>query len=209
MARRNAMNLSIPASRVLRSSPPAVPTSTVIVYFVFGSRSSITTLESVVLTALTARTTLPTCEEGWFVTKYTGNPLAWRRVSGVQLTRAALLLFTLSTCTLLTWAMGAGWKVKTECRIIRLTSGQTTYSFWQLFNHLVLAVYFGDFRGYITLLSSMLEMLSFNAPHMFIVLDTQWSWLPILVHHNWVHGYATPHPTGNMVMADGEFTLWV
>ena len=172
MARRNATSLSIPAPRVPRSLPPAVPTFTVIVYSVVGSRLSITTLESVVLTVLTARTTLPTCEEGWYVTKYTGNPLAWWRVSGVQLTRAALLLMTLSTFTSFTWAMGAGCKVKTECRIIRLTSGLITYSFWQLFNHLVVAVHFGDFRGYITPLSSMLGMLSFNAPHTFTVLDT-------------------------------------
>ena len=97
-----------PAARVPLSLPPAVPTSTVIVYSVVGSRLSITTLESVVLTVLTERTTVPSCEEGWYVTKYTGNPLAWWRVSGVQLTRTALLLLTLSTCTLLTWAVGAG-----------------------------------------------------------------------------------------------------
>ena len=96
-----------PAPRLLRSFPPAVPTSTVKVYWVVGSRSSITTLELVVLTVLIARATRPTCEEDWYVTKYTGNPLASWRVSGVQLTRAALLFFTLSTFTLLTWAVGA------------------------------------------------------------------------------------------------------
>ena len=99
-----------PAPRVLRSLPPAVPTSTVKVYSVVGSRSSISTLESAIcmLTLLTAHATRPTCEEGWNVTKYTGNPLAWWRVRGVQLTRALLLLlFTLSTFKLLTWLVGA------------------------------------------------------------------------------------------------------
>ena len=96
-----------PAPRVLRSLPLAVRTSTEMVYSVVGSRSPTSTLEPVVLTVLTVHTTLPTCRDGWYVTKYTGNPLAWWRVSGVQLTRAALLLFTLSTFTLLTWAVGA------------------------------------------------------------------------------------------------------
>ena len=119
--RRNTLTrMSLPAARVLRSLPPAVPTSTVMVYSVVGSRSSITTLESLVLTVLTvliARATCPTwTEEGWYVTKYTGNPLASWRVSGVQLTRAALLLFTLSTFTLLTWAVGA------ECAKVRQLS---------------------------------------------------------------------------------------
>ena len=99
-----------PGARVLRSLPPAVPTSTVMVYSVVGSRSSITTLESLVLTVLIAHATRPTCEDGWYVTKYTGNPLAWWRVSGVQLTRAALLsVFILSTFALFTWAVGAVW----------------------------------------------------------------------------------------------------
>ena len=62
--RRNTLTrMSLPAARVLRSLPPAVPTSTVMVYSVVGSRSSITTLESLVLTVLTvliARATCPT-----------------------------------------------------------------------------------------------------------------------------------------------------
>ena len=56
--------MSLPGARVLRSLPPAVPTSTVKVYSVVGSRSPITTLELVVLTVLTARATRPTCEDG-------------------------------------------------------------------------------------------------------------------------------------------------
>ena len=104
----HAFSIHWPAPRLLRSLPPAVPTSTVKVYSVVGSRLSITTLESVVLIVLIAPATRPAwTEEGWYVTKYTGNPLAWWRVSGVQLTRALLLLMTLSTFTLLTWTVGA------------------------------------------------------------------------------------------------------
>ena len=99
-----------PAPRILRTLPPAVATSTVKVYSVVGSRSPITTLELVALTVLKALATRPTCEDGWYVTKYTGNPLAWWRVNGVQLTRTALLLFTHSTFRLLTWAVGAEQK---------------------------------------------------------------------------------------------------
>ena len=111
-AHKNTLTfMSLPGARVLRSLPPAVPMSTVNVYSVVGSRSPITTLELVVLTVLTARATRPTWEDGWYVTKYTGNPLALWRVSGVQLTRAALLLFTHSTFTLLTRAVGAACKL--------------------------------------------------------------------------------------------------
>ena len=105
----HAFSIHWPAPRLLRSLPPAVPTSTVKVYSVVGSRLSITTLESVVLIVLIAPATRPAwTEEGWYVTKYTGNPLAWWRVSGIQLTRAVLLLWILFTVTLLTWAVGAG-----------------------------------------------------------------------------------------------------
>lgn len=117
-----------PAASVLRSLPPAVPTSTAMVYSVVGSRSSITTLESLVLTVLTVHTTLPTCRDGWYVRKYTGNPLAWWRVSGVQLTRAALLLFTLSTFTLLTWAVGAEWADDGGEQIIETTPHESKYN---------------------------------------------------------------------------------
>ena len=104
-----------PAPSLLRCLPPPVPTSTEIVYAVLSSRPPMTTLEFVELRAVLETGIIrPTSELGWYVTKYTGNPLAWWRVSGVQLTRALLLLWILSTFTLLTWAVGAGCKFRTR-----------------------------------------------------------------------------------------------
>lgn len=83
------------------------------------------------LVVFTARVILPTGAKAPNVTMYRGNPLAWRRVSGLQLTIAVLLLI-LFTVTLHTWAVGAGGNTGEGKQIMEAT---TCESYVQEHNH--------------------------------------------------------------------------